>query len=108
MSSPASAPYEQLIELLSQELELAGEGRFQELADANAARAALIASLPAAPPASAREPLERAALMQARLDIELQRGKEALLLALRELQRASRAARGYAPAPRKPRISTSA
>ncbi len=108
MSAPATDPYERLLALISDELRLAGEGRFEELAQANEARAALIASLPPTPPASARDTLERAALMQERLNIELARGKEALMVALRELQLAQRTARGYAPPPRGPRISTSA
>lgn len=106
MSSPAA--YEQLLEMISAELQLAGEGRFEELAEANAAREALIADLPATPPAAARGTLERTWLMQERLNIELARGREALLMALSELQRAKRTARGYAPPPRGPRISASA
>jgi hypothetical protein len=108
MSAPASDPYERLVDLISRELQLAGEGRFDELAEANKERAALIGTMPPAPPASAADTLRRAALMQERLNIELERGKEALLLAMRELQRAKRTARGYAPAPRGPRISASA
>ncbi len=108
MSAPVADPYEHLLALISDELRLAGEGRFEELAQANATRTQLIATLPATPPASARETLQRAALMQERLNIELARGKEALLAALRELQLAQRTARGYAPPPRGPRISASA
>jgi hypothetical protein len=106
MSSPA--PYEQLLEMVSHELQLAGEGRFPELLEANDARQALIASLPATPPAAAREPLQLTALMQERLNIELSRAKEALLTALSELQRAKRTAHGYAPPRRGPLINTSA
>lgn len=106
MSSPA--PYEQLLDMVLHELQLAGEGRFQELVQANDARQALIASVPATPPAAAREPLQLTALMQERLNIELARAREALLNALSELQRAKRTAHGYAPPPRGPRISTSA
>jgi sugar diacid utilization regulator len=108
MSSTEAQPYEQLLEMISTELMLAGEGRFEELHAANDAREAFIAGLPATPPEAAREPLQRAALMQERLTIELARGKEALLLALRGLQVGKRTARGYAPPPRGPRISASA
>jgi hypothetical protein len=94
--------------MLSNELQLAGEGRFDELVKANAARQILISSLPATPPAAAREPLQLVALMQERLNIEVQRGREAMLMALTELQRAQRAARGYAPPSRGPRVSTTA
>ena len=108
MSPTEARPYEQLLEMISTELMLAGESRFEELRAANEARQALIARLQASPPDAAREPLQRAALMQERLTIELARGKEALLLELRGLQVAQRTARGYAPPPRGPRISTSA
>ncbi len=109
MSALASTPYDALLELIERELELAGEGRFEELARVSQASAALVASLPETPPASAREPLERAALIQRRLTIELLRGRETVLLALAEIERGRRAARGYAP-PRRltPRVSASA
>ena len=53
MSSLGEAPYEALARSIEHELELIGDGRLDELDDLLAARAALIDSLPATPPASA-------------------------------------------------------
>jgi hypothetical protein len=108
VSVPEAAPYELLLELIERELQLAGEGRFDELTHAAEARAAHAASLPATPPAAAREALERAVLMQQRLTIEVLRGREAMVGALREIERAKRAANGYAPPRRRERLSASA
>jgi hypothetical protein len=108
MSTPASTPYDALLELIERELELAGEGRFDEVAELAASRELLTGSLPAAPPASARPALERAALLQQRLTIELLRGREAVLLELAQIERGWRAARGYGPRNRGPRVSASA
>jgi hypothetical protein len=106
VSDPASAPYEALLGLIERELQLAGEGRFDELLEVAGARAALAETLPETPPASAREPLERAWLMQQRLTIELARGREALLVELAKLERAQRTADGYAPPQRRSRRIT--
>jgi hypothetical protein len=107
--SATAAPYEALLELIERELQLAGEGRFDELLKVAGARAALAATLPETPPAGARETLERAWLTQQRLTIELSRGREALLVELSKLERAQRAAHGYAPPRlRPPRVSASA
>ena len=108
MSAPEAAPYELLLELIERELQLAGEGRFDELARASEARVAHAASLPTTPPAAARDALERAVLMQKRLTIEVLRGREAMVGALGEIERAKRAANGYAPPRRRERLSTSA
>jgi hypothetical protein len=108
VSAAPREPYDRLLELLERQLKLAGEGRFEELAELGSAFEELRATLPQTPPPEAAGALTRAGLMQQRLDIELARGKEALLHALGELQRAHRAARGYAPPRRGPRISTSA
>jgi hypothetical protein len=106
---PESAPYEALLELIERELQLAGEGRFDELVKVAGARAALAETLPEIPPASARETLERAWLTQQRLTIELTRGREALLIELSKLERAQRAAHGYAPVRRRSsRVTASA
>jgi len=108
MSSAAAAPYEALLEMIEHELQLAGEGRFQELSRAAEARSAYVSTLPATPPASARDALVHAELIHKRLAIEVLRGREVLLLALGEVERAKRAARGYAPPRRRERLSTSA
>jgi hypothetical protein len=108
VSVSETAPYELLLELIERELQLAGEGRFDELAQVAAVRVAHAATLPATPPATARDALERAVLMQKRLEIEALRGRETLVGALREIERAKRAAHGYAPRRRRERLSTSA
>jgi hypothetical protein len=108
MSESEAAPYEALTELIEHELELAGAGRFEELAEATIARIQLAGTLPHTPPASAREPLERADILQQRLKIEVLRGREAVLAALADVERAKRAARGYAPPRLRSHLSTSA
>jgi hypothetical protein len=93
-----AAPYETLARSIERELELIGEGDFDELARLHAARAALIGSLPATPPSSARPALQRAALMNKRVEIEILRRREALELDLARAQLVGRTARAYAPA----------
>ena len=96
--NPASpAPYERLADTFELELELVGEGRLDEVALLVADRDALIASLPATPPASARPALERAALMSKRVMIEIVRRRDAVLADLGRVAQGDRTARGYAP-----------
>ncbi|HYB31469.1 MAG TPA: hypothetical protein VEF89_33080 [Solirubrobacteraceae bacterium] len=97
MSGSEAAPYEMLARSVERELELVGEGRFREVAQLQSERAALIATLPDVPPAGARAALQRAALMSKRVEIEILRYREALLLELAYVARVGRAARGYAP-----------
>jgi hypothetical protein len=98
MSSPDAAAYETLARSLERELELIGDGAYDELEALHAERATLIAGLPATPPASARPALQRAALMSKRVEIEILRRREALLLEAAHVGRVERTARGYAPA----------
>jgi hypothetical protein len=97
----AAAPYETLARIIERELELLGAGRLDELEATTAERAALVASLPVTPPACARPALERAALTQKRVEIEIIRRREAIVLELAQLEQVRRMARGYAP-PRPP------
>lgn len=109
MSADELAPYKRLIALIERDLSLAGEARFDELVAAAAERQALIAELPATPPADARDLLERASLIQKRLNIELLRAREELLHATGQLERGRQTARGYAPPKtRVPQIAASA
>jgi hypothetical protein len=109
MTAANAAPYETLARMIERELELVGAGRLDELAELSTARDELIAALPATPPAAAGPALERAALMNKRLEIELLRRREAVLLELAKVERAQRAARGYAPPrPSAPQISARA
>jgi hypothetical protein len=93
-----AARYEQLCELAKRELELIAEGAVAGLHALHTRRAELIARLPAMPPADARPALERCALLQRRVHVELLRAREALLIELAEVDRGRRAASGYAPA----------
>jgi flagellar protein FliS len=92
-----SAPYERLADSFELELELVGAGRLDELAQLTADREALISTLPATPPASARPALERAALMSKRVMIEITRRRDAIVADLGRVAQADRTARGYLP-----------
>jgi hypothetical protein len=98
MTAPDVAPYETLARSLERELELLGEGAFGQLETLHAERAALLLALPATPPESARPALQRAALMNKRVEMEILRRREALLLDASTVERVERTARGYAPA----------
>lgn len=89
-------PYTALLELSERELQLARDGRIEDLRALASQWDALTADLPAQPPASARTPLERAAALHERTSATLQCLREALLCDLRTTARASRAAHGYA------------
>lgn len=91
-----SQPYEALARSLERELELIGEGALGELEALYAERTALLGRLPAVPPADARPALQRAALMNKRVEIEILRRREALLLEGANVERVGRTARGYA------------
>jgi hypothetical protein len=97
MTDPEAAPYETLARIFERELELLGSGRLDQFDALAAERDALIAALPATPPASARPALERARLAQKRVMIEIIRRREAVVLELAQLERVRRVARGYAP-----------
>jgi hypothetical protein len=102
-------PYETLAAISEQELALIGERRLDELPAVQQRRDALQASLPATPPVAARATLERCVLLRKRIEIELLRVREAILLELGQIRRGQRAAAGYAPArTRVERISASA
>jgi hypothetical protein len=93
----SAQPYETLARSLERELELIGEGAYEELAILRAERAALVEGLPAVPPAEARPALQRAALINKRIEIEILRRREALLVEAANVERVERTARGYSP-----------
>lgn len=103
MSSEPVEPYEALAALIERELQLVSERGFDELQALREVRAELQASLPATPPEAARATLERCRQLQKRVEIELLRVREVLLLELGRVRHAQRAADGYAPA--RPRVS---
>ena len=88
-------PYAALLWLAERELEHAGAGEYAALESIARQREAIIAKLPAIPPAEARDTLVLTALMQERVAVELQRGREQTLIALRRVGLARRAAKGY-------------
>jgi hypothetical protein len=94
-------PYAAILELAELELQLARDGRIEDLHSLAPQWDALTASLPEQPPISARGPLESAAALHERTSATLACLREALLCDLRTTARASRAARGYAEAPRR-------
>jgi hypothetical protein len=109
VSGPETQPYEALASLIERELELVSQRRFDELRDLKVTRRALEQSFPPTPPASARPVIERCRLLQTRVEIELLRVREALLIELEQVRRAQRAADGYAPVmQRRPRVHVSA
>ncbi|HTP19675.1 MAG TPA: hypothetical protein VMJ65_08730 [Solirubrobacteraceae bacterium] len=103
MSSAETAPYEALARMIERELELIGTGDHDALAALRSERDSLTSTLPDIPPASARPALQRAALMNKRVEIEILRIREALLLEFANVERVSRTARGYAPPRQDPR-----
>lgn len=92
----SSQPYEALARSIERELELIGEGAIDELNALYAERAALLEGMPAIPPDAARPALQRAALMNKRVEIEILRRREALVLEASNVERVGRTARGYA------------
>jgi hypothetical protein len=95
-------PYTAILELAERELQLARDGRIEDLRTLAPQWDVLTAGLPEQPPASARTPLERAAALHERTSATLQCMREALLCDLRTTARASRTAHGYAgQAPRR-------
>jgi hypothetical protein len=96
MADPAT-PYAQLAELLERELELVRAHSIEPLAELHAAQAALRDALPATPPPAARRELDRCRDLQRRIEQELLGVRESLLIQLRQVGHAQRAARGYQP-----------
>ncbi len=94
-------PYEALAALIERELQLVSERSFDELQALKAVRAELQESMPATPPEGARATLERCRQLHKRVEIEVLRVREALLLELGRVRQAQRAADGYAPVRRR-------
>ena len=97
MTDRSPEPYEALASLIERQLQLVGERRFDELRTLDLVRDALLDELPETPPAAATDALERCSRLHKRVEIELLRVREMLLLELSQVQRAQRAAHGYAP-----------
>jgi hypothetical protein len=95
----AAAPYERLVRMIEHELELAGEGRVEELLAAVVARGEFMATLASPAPAAARGAVERANALHSRVIIETVRVRDSLERSFGSLRRARRMAGTYAPAP---------
>jgi hypothetical protein len=101
MSTDSLEPYEALAALIERELQLVSQRSFNELQTLKEVRSELQSSLPAAPPEAARATLERSRQLQKRVEIELLRVREVLLLELGRVRQAQRTADGYAPVRRR-------
>jgi hypothetical protein len=98
MSAESAQPYEALAAIIERELQLVSERSFDELEVLREVRAELQSMLPDTPPEAARATLERCRQLQKRVEIELLRVREALLLELGRVRQSQRAADGYTPA----------
>jgi len=90
-------PWLDLLARAEEERALAADGRWEELAEAGAARTAAMLALPPAPP-EARPVLERLAAVQAELTALVGAARADTSRRLGELHRGRGAMRGYAPA----------
>ena len=101
------APFQRLVKLIEHELELAGQGRLDELDEAIAQTGAYLALLSSPAPDSAQHLVLRADAMRSRVVIEVTRLKESIALSRSSLRRSRRVARQYGP-PQSGRYSTTA
>jgi hypothetical protein len=92
-------PYERILELGELELELVQGHRWEELAQLGAEREQLIESLPPLAPRNAKDSLERAAVLQQKVSMELARAIALVREGISRTDRVRRAAAGYAPPP---------
>jgi hypothetical protein len=97
MTDPSTEPYEALASLIERQLQYVGERRFDELRTLDLIREELLNALPDTPPTAAGDVLLRCSRLHKRVEIELLRVREMLLLELGVVQRSQRAAHGYAP-----------
>jgi hypothetical protein len=104
-------PYASLVVLAERERALVDEGRLEELAPLGAERDALIATLPARAPHSARPALERAHALQVATATALRASLAELRHSMAALDRSGSVARAYVtgpPATPMPRVNAAA
>ena len=101
------APFQKLVKLIEHELELAGQGRLQELHEAVSKTGDYMETLPNPAPASARQLVLRAEALRGRVTIEVTRLRESIALSRASRRRGRRVARQYRP-PRGDQYSTTA
>lgn len=97
MTRPETAPFQRLVKMIEHELQLAGEGRVQELREAVAKTGVYMATLPSPAPPSALALVHRAEAMRARVRIEAQRLGESIQISRASFRRARQIAKKYAP-----------
>jgi hypothetical protein len=107
LNAAEQAPFHRLIKLIEHELELAGQGRVEELHDAIARTGVFMETLPNPAPDSARQLVFRAEALRGRVTVEVTRLKESLALSRASLRRGRRVARQYGR-PRSGQYSTTA
>ena len=90
-------PYDALAEIAERELELVSAGAVEQLPELREERSAIVASLPATPPAAARAALERTAALQSRVTAVLEERLQETGAELRRLSHGRTAVRGYSP-----------
>jgi hypothetical protein len=109
VAAPPMNPYARLVSLIERELELAGQGRVEELAAAVIERGEFLATLPSPAPDGAEPWLLRARALHSRVTIETERLAAGLAARRSAHRRAWAAARRYMrPVSEDPRYSTSA
>ena len=107
LTGAEQAPFHHLVKLIEHELELAGQGRLDELNEAVERTGNHMATLPNPAPDSARHLLLRAEALRGRVIIEVTRLRESIALSRATLRRSRRVSREYRR-PRSGRYSTSA
>ena len=96
------APFQKLVKLIEHELELAGQGRLQELHEAVSKTGDYIETLPNPAPASARQLVLRAEALRGRVTIEVTRLKESIALSRASLKTWPPRGPPISPAARRP------
>ena len=91
------APFRKLIKMIERELELAGQGRGEELQAEVLKTGAYMSTLPQPAPESAIPLVLRAQALRARVTIEAERLRESIAVRRTALKRSRRMARTYAP-----------
>jgi hypothetical protein len=89
--------YDMLAGLAERELEVVTAGAMDDLPVIHSERDALLAKLPARPPASAGNALERAAVVQVRVTAALETRKRELAAELGRIDKGRTMLRGYRP-----------
>jgi hypothetical protein len=89
--------YAELVELAERELELVHVGELELAERLQARRAAVVAELPATPPAEARPLLEAAAEIQRKTEAALQRDIAQAAAELSSIRRGRHAVQAYTP-----------